>query len=126
MEKGYKNLVFFFGFIALITFIGFYKKYFSLAPDFTGLKNIHHFHAIILCLWLGLLIIQPILIVNNKLAQHRALGRFSYFLVLIAFVSMILAYHNQFHRFIEEGQTETIVMAFVFAPATDAIPIVIL
>ncbi|MBK9631696.1 MAG: hypothetical protein IPO62_11620 [Saprospiraceae bacterium] len=126
MEKGYKNLVFFFGFIALITFIGFYKKYFSLAPDFTGLKNIHHFHAIILCLWLGLLIIQPILIVNNKLAQHRALGRFSYFLVPIAFVSMILAYHNQFHRFIEEGQTESFVLAFVFAPATDAIPFVIL
>lgn len=39
---------------------------------------------------------------------------------------MILAYHNQFHRFIEEGQTESFVLAFVFAPATDAIPFVIL
>ncbi|MGB5026166.1 MAG: hypothetical protein WBO44_12500 [Saprospiraceae bacterium] len=73
MEKGYKNLVFFFGVIALITFIGFYKKYFSLAPDFPGLKNIHHFHAALLIAWLGLLIVQPILIATNKIKIHKFL-----------------------------------------------------
>lgn len=126
MEKGYKNIVYFFGIIILITFIGFYKKYFSLAPDFPGLKNIHHFHAIILTTWLALLVIQPVLILNNKITTHKFIGKFSYFLVPVAFLSMILAYHNQYHRFISEGQTENFVLSFVFAPLTDAIPFVIL
>ena len=126
MEKGYKNLVYFFGAIVVITVIGFYKKYFSLAPDFPGFKTIHHFHAIMLTTWLGLLIIQPILITNNKLTIHRALGKLTYLFVPIAFVSMLLAYHNQYLRFISEGQPETFTLAFVFAPATDSIPFVIL
>lgn len=126
MEKGYRNLVYFFGVIALITFVGFYKKYFSLAPDFPGLKGIHHFHAIMLGLWLMLLIIQPILIANKKIALHKSIGKLSYLIVPIAFVSMLLAYHNQYLRFLNEGQTEKFVLSFVFAPATDAIPFVIL
>ncbi len=126
MEKGYKNLVFFFGVIALITFVGFYKKYFSLAPDFPGLKNIHHFHAVLLITWLGLLIVQPILIARNSLSIHKTLGKISYLLAPIAFISMLLAYHNQYLRFISEGQTEKFVLSFVFSPATDAIPFLIL
>lgn len=126
MEKGYKNIVYFFGAIILITFIGFYKKYFSLAPDFPGLKNIHHFHAIMLTIWLGILVIQPILIANNKIPIHKMVGKLSYIIVPIAFVSMILAYHNQYHRFISEGQKEDFVLSFVFAPLTDAVPFVIL
>lgn len=125
MEKGYKNLVYFFGLIALITFIGFYKKYFSLAPDFQGLKNIHHFHAIALIIWLSILIVQPILIANNKMKVHRMIGKFSYLLVPVMFVSMLLAYHNQYLRFIGEGKSEKEALAFLFSPATDAIPFVV-
>ncbi|QQS28849.1 MAG: hypothetical protein IPM47_18715 [Sphingobacteriales bacterium] len=126
MEKGYKNLVYFFGTIALITFIGFYKKYFSLAPDFPGLKNIHHFHAILLTSWLLLLIVQPILIAKRKVNIHKTLGKASYLLAPIAFVSMLLAYHNQYLRFISEGQTEKFALSFIFSPMTDAIPFIIL
>jgi len=126
MEKGYKNIVYFFGAIILITFVGFYKKYFSLAPDFPGLKSIHHFHAIVLTSWLAILVIQPILIASKKTSIHKAIGKFSYLLVPIAFLSMLLAYHNQYHRFINEGQTENFVLSFVFAPLTDAVPFVIL
>jgi hypothetical protein len=125
MEKNYKNLVYFFGVIAIITFIGFYKKYFSLAPDFPGLKNIHHFHALALTTWLSMLIVQPILIAKNKMAAHRLIGRFSYILVPIMFVSMLLAYHNQYLRFVAEGKSEVETLAFVFSPATDAIPFVV-
>lgn len=125
MEKGYKNLVYFFGVIALITFIGFYKKYFSLAPDFPGLKNIHHIHAIALTTWLCMLIVQPILIANKRMNEHRMIGKLSYFLVPIMFVSMILVYHNQYLRMISEGKSESESLAFIFSPTTDAIPFVI-
>lgn len=126
MEKGYRNVVYFFGVIALITFVGFYKKYFSLAPDFRGLKDIHHFHAILLSSWLMLLIVQPILVASKNMTLHKALGKVSYLLAPIAFISMLLAYHNQYLRFISEGQAEKFVLAFVFAPTTDAIPFIIL
>jgi len=125
MEKGYKNIVYFFGVIAAITFIGFYKKYFSLAPDFPGLKNIHHFHALALTTWLTMLIVQPILIANSKMTAHRVIGKFSYLLVPILFISMLLAYHNQYLRFVSEGKSELETLAFVFSPATDAIPFVV-
>jgi len=125
MEKGYKNLVYFFGLISVITFIGFYKKYFSLAPDFPGLKNIHHFHALALTTWLSMLIIQPILIANNKMIAHRMIGKLSYILVPLMFVSMLFAYHNQYLRFVSEGKPESETLAFVFSPATDAIPFLI-
>lgn len=126
MEKGYKNLVYLFVVIALTTFIGFYKTYFSLAPGFPGLKGIHHFHAILLTSWLVLLFIQPILIARQKLVWHRALGKLSYALASVAFISMILTYHHQYLRFMSEGQTEQFVLSFIFSPATDAIPFVIL
>jgi hypothetical protein len=125
MEKGYKNLVYFFGVIAVITFIGFYKKYFALAPDFPGLKNIHHFHALALITWLSMLIIQPILIANNKMTAHRMIGKFSYILVPFMFVSMLLVYHNQYLRFVSEGKPESESLSFVFSPTTDAIPFII-
>jgi hypothetical protein len=125
MEKGYKYLVYFFGVIAAITFFGFYKKYFSLAPDFPGLKNIHHIHAIALTTWLIMLIVQPILIANSKMKAHRVIGKFSYFLVPIMFVSMLLVYQNQYLRIVSEGKSETETLAFVFSPTTDAIPFVI-
>jgi hypothetical protein len=38
---------------------------------------------------------------------------------------MVLAYHNQYLRFVSEGKSETETLAFVFSPATDAIPFVI-
>jgi hypothetical protein len=125
MEKGYKHLAYFFGVIAFITFAGFYKRYFGLFPDFPGLKYIHHFHAIALTTWLTMLIVQPILIANNKMTAHRFIGRFSYLLVPFMFVSMILAYHNQYLRFVAEGKPEMETLAFVFSPTTDAIPFVI-
>lgn len=125
MEKGYKHLAYFFGILALITFVGFYKKYFSLFPEFSGLKNIHHFHAVALTLWLIMLIVQPILISKNQMTAHRLIGRISYLLVPIMFVSMLLAYHNQYLRFVAEGKSESETLAFVFSPTTDSIPFLI-
>lgn len=125
MGNGYKNLVYGFGLITLITFIGFYKKYFSLAPDFPGLKNIHHFHAIALTSWLAMLIVQPILIAKHRIDAHRMLGKISYFLAPIVFISMFLVYHNQYLRMISEGKPELETLAFIFSPATDAIPFLI-
>jgi len=125
MEKGYRLLVYFFGVIVAVTFIGFYKKYFGLAPDFPGLTTLHHVHAIVMTTWLTLLVVQPILIARNKWTAHRRIGQISYVLVPIIFVSMLLVYHHQYLRLVAEGKAVSETLAFVFSPATDAIPFVI-
>jgi hypothetical protein len=125
IERGYSNIAWLFVLLALLTFVGFYKKYFALAPTFPGLLNIHHFHAIALSAWLALLIVQPILIARGKLASHRLLGKLSYVLAPVMFISMLMAYHHQYLRFQTAGESESFVLGFVFAPATDAIPFLI-
>ncbi len=125
MEKGYNKIVLFFVVIVLITLPGFYKSYFSLFPDFSGLKNIHHFHAVALLTYLTMLIVQPILISRKKIATHKIVGKFSYVLVPLIFISLILVYHNQYLRMVLEGKPQSETLAFVFAPTTDAIPFLI-
>ena len=125
MEKGYKNLVYFFVIIAAMTFFGFFKKYFSLMPDFPGIKNIHHLHVAALIMYLTMLIVQPILIYKKKFEIHRLIGKFSYFLVPLMFISMLLVYRNQYLRMVSDGKPQNECLAFIFAPATDAIPFLI-
>lgn len=125
MEKGYKNLVYFFVIIAAMTFVGFYKKYFSLFPDFPGIKNTHHLHVAALIMYLTMLIVQPILIYKKKFEIHRLIGKFSYFLVPLMFISMLSVYRNQYLRMVSDGKPQSECLAFIFAPATDAIPFLI-
>jgi hypothetical protein len=125
MERTYKSVFYFFVGTSIIIFAGFYKRYFALAPDFPGLKNIHHFHALALILWVALLVVQPFLIVKKKIALHRLLGRCSYFLAPIVFISLLLVYHNQYLQVGANGASRAEQLAFVFSPATDAIPFII-
>jgi hypothetical protein len=125
LEKGYKNIVYCFVFIAAMTFLGFYKRYFALVPDFPGIKNIHHLHVAALIIYLALLIVQPVLIHKKKFELHRIIGKFSYFLAPVVFVSILLVYRNQYLRMVSDGKPLNECLAFIFAPATDAIPFLI-
>ncbi len=82
-------------FIALLflALAGFWNSYFSkLFGDINGYK---HFHALTMLLWIGLLITQPFLIKYKKYALHKTLGQFSYALVPVLVVSLILLAHSQ-------------------------------
>jgi hypothetical protein len=125
MEAAYKRVPIILALLAMITLTGFYKKYFSLAPDFKSVRGIYHFHAISLCIYLVLLIIQPTLIIHKRLSLHRALGMFSYFLVPAIGISMILVYHSQYLTIVASGKPEREALAFVFSPSTDLIPFLI-
>jgi hypothetical protein len=81
VEKAYRNISFLFATIFLFILLGFYKTYFGLIPQFQGVPDITHLHAFGMMLWCGLLIVQPLLIRYNKRPLHRALGKFTYFLV---------------------------------------------
>jgi len=122
MEKAYHNLVYFFIGITVVIFIGFFRTYFGLFPFFRGVDAFHHFHAILLILWLILLIIQPVLIRSRKLQLHKWFGRFSYLLVPVMVASMLYAYRVQYFRLEKLGIPRSENLALLFSPFTDILP----
>jgi len=101
MENKVKKLRFdlsgyyFVGLVALVL-LGFWPSYF--AKFFNGTANFSfyfHFHASVLILWMSLLILQPLLIRKKQLAIHRLLGKVSYLLIPLIFISILLLTHSR-------------------------------
>lgn len=126
MEKNYKNIAYFFLIIFVIVFVGFFKSYFGLLPNSNEVDATMHFHGIILTIWFGLLIIQPILIRKKQIHLHRLIGNFSYILVPVIIYSMVLITK---HMYIREGSTtitEKERLADLFLPISQMIVFTIL
>lgn len=97
MEKEYRNLGFVFLLLIPLTFLGFYKTYFVLSPDFEGTVDVYtHIHAVVASLWITLLIVQPFLIRSKNFSLHRLFGKISYAvffaLILSLFPQMVKEY----------------------------------
>ena len=123
MEKEYKDIALFFAVIAAIVLIGFFPTYFSHFPNFEGKVPLHHFHAFVMILWLVVLIVQPILINKRKYHWHRMIGKFSYVLVPVIVITMVLAYKRSFFNSIDENGIDHIKsLSMLFLPLTDILP----
>lgn len=77
MEKTYRFLPYFFVAFFVLVIYCFFQSYFGEFPDFQGvispigntpiaITGVTHFHAVMLIVWLLILIVQPILIVQQK------------------------------------------------------------
>lgn len=86
-----------FYFIALLALViagfwpSYFDKFFDGSADFTFYL---HFHATLAMLWVLMLIAQPILIRQKKFEIHRKIGKLSYLLVPLIFISIILLAHS--------------------------------
>lgn len=116
MEKSYKNIAYFFSFIFIIVIIGFFKSYFGLLPFSRDVDSTMHFHGIVLTLWFGLLIIQPILIRKKLIHIHRLIGKFSYFLVPVIVYSMLVITKHMYIRETATTMTEEERLADLYLP----------
>jgi hypothetical protein len=78
-----------------IIILAFWPSYFSIifsniiTPSFYS-----HFHGIMMLIWISLLIAQPILIRRKRLKTHRLLGKVSYFVGPVVFISMLMITHQ--------------------------------
>jgi hypothetical protein len=101
MEKSQRLLPYFFAVFAVLVIYCFWFTYFGHFPDFQGIKStiekkplsitsVTHFHVTMLVLWLLMLIIQPILILKKQIKWHRILGKSSYLVVSLVFISFLL------------------------------------
>ena len=88
METIYKKSHYLFIAVLLMAVVGFWKSWFSKFPAMDGLSLALNFHGLMCLLWFGVLITQPILISQKKLALHRQLGKISYWVVALLLFSI--------------------------------------
>jgi hypothetical protein len=109
MEKSYRYLPHFFTVFFVLVIYCFWQSYFGHFPDFQkvispisnvpiSITSITHFHATMVVLWLLMLIVQPFLIIKKKLDRHRLLGKVSYFVVALMFISLLLIVNQEQSR----------------------------
>lgn len=84
---------YFIGLVGL-ALLGFWPSYFAKFFDGTAdFRFYFHFHAFMVSLWIACLITQPILIKKKKFEIHRIIGKLSYVLMPLVFISVILLSH---------------------------------
>ena len=94
-KMGFENSGYYFIGVLVLAILGFWPSYFAKFIDRTADFTLYfHFHAVTATLWLALLIVQPILIQKKKLQLHRLLGKTSYLLIPLIFLSVILLAHH--------------------------------
>lgn len=96
MEKQYRLLVWLLLGLLIFSFLGFYKTYFGLFPDFRQTSGVVHFHVLSILSWFALLFLQAWLARQRRFGLHRKIGRLSYVLVpLIVLGFVLVTNHGQ-------------------------------
>jgi len=92
----FKNSGYYFLALFALVIAGFWPSYFAKffngSADFTFY---FHFHAFLAMIWIFILIMQPILIKQKKIRLHRTIGKLTYILVPLIFISVILLTHSR-------------------------------
>ena len=89
--------------LIVLVILGFWNSYFSKLFTQTDELNIYfHFHAVIAFLWILIVIVQPFLIKRGDVNLHRKIGKLSYVLIALVFISVLLLAHSR-HTIDEEG-----------------------
>lgn len=77
---------------------GFYETYTSQFPNFINSTYIIHIHGFLLMIWLGLLVVQPMLIYVKKAKLHRSLGKVAFVLGPLIIISMYFVTKDSYWR----------------------------
>ncbi|WP_341225733.1 hypothetical protein [uncultured Arcticibacterium sp.] len=86
---------FYFLTLVVLVLLGFWPTYFAKFLNGTADFSFYfHFHAAMAATWVALLVLQPMLIKNKKVALHRKLGKLTYVLLPLFFLSVILLKHH--------------------------------
>jgi len=111
------RLIYFFVFLLLMSFAGFYKTYLVKFPNFDGFTWAHHFHGAVMLTWILMLIAQPVFIRTKNFRLHRIVGKASYFVFPLLVLSLFLVARAGYLRNIKgAGEIEAL------AAMTNGIP----
>ena len=94
--REFKNLEYYAFGLLVVALAGFWRTYFSKFFDGSAaFSQYFHFHAVTALLWVLCLIAQPLLIRLRRRDWHRIIGKFSYGLVPLIFISVMLLAHHR-------------------------------
>jgi hypothetical protein len=93
----FRNSGYFFLGLFGLALIAFWPQYGARLAG-GGISGLIHFHAAVMTLWFGLLIIQPFLLRAGRRSWHRALGKLSYAVAPLAVIAAILLSHAVLRR----------------------------
>jgi hypothetical protein len=117
MKSSLKYAIAFAALIFIIAHVGFYKKYIALFPTFEQVSLVTHFHATLLFSWVALILVQPILILNNKITLHKFLGKLSYVIApLLVFSLFLITNQGYFSKLKRMTETEALASLSVNVP----------
>lgn len=103
------RLIYFFIFLLIISFAGFYKTYLVKFPNFDGFTWAHHFHGVIMLTWILMLIAQPFFIKTKNFRMHRIVGKASYLIFPLLLLSFFLVARAGYFRNVKtNGETEAL------------------
>lgn len=80
--------------LAVIAFAGFFPTYFGRFPRFAGTTPSIHFHAATLILWIGLVLVQTVLVRRGRSDLHRRVGKIAYALIPLMVLGFVLAVND--------------------------------
>lgn len=121
-DKSYNNSHYIFIGLAIICFMGFYKTYFGSIASFSSTKFVVHCHTITITIWLFILIIQPIFIIQKKIAIHKLSGRLTYYLFPFIIIFMLLMEKSLYQKLEFEHSPHQNNLAGLFGPFTNTLP----
>ena len=125
MERAYRNVGYFLCALVPIFIAGFWIPYFSEIPHFDALITpAVHVHAILLFTWLGLLIVQPLLIRFGALPIHRQLGKASYVLMALIVPFAVAMMFKEYHENLSQGATSVAARNAEFTSAAQLLVVV--
>ncbi len=75
---------------------GFYTTYFTRILE--PMPAVVHLHFVLMVLWIGMLIAQPLLIKYKKISWHRLIGKASYVVVPLLLITAFLLTRNEYYR----------------------------
>lgn len=108
MEKKHNALIIAVVVILMITVIGFFKPYFGKLLSFETVPLVTHLHLVAFLCWFVVLIWQPVLMKQKKVEMHRKVGRFTYFLVPVLAVTVLMIVYHQLSFFVPEESNESV------------------
>lgn len=80
-----------------LTFFGFNPTYFS---KLSQTDIVYHAHAVTMILWVIMALIQPFLIQKKKVKIHRRIGKASYFIMPLLFITSYMIIRHTYYNFI--------------------------
>ena len=103
-----------------ITFWGFYPSYFA---KLFNMQLVYHAHAFFMILWVAIAITQPFLIRQKKTKLHKAIGKTSYLIMPMLFISSYIVIRHTYYNFIDtqaaelEAGASTLAMEKIYSDA---------